>query len=146
MQAAAPEGSSSYRLIGSQARNTQHFIPPDVVRYIKMKTKTYILLIGMTLFPSSIFSQAIVTGKYEAWFDICDKTYNHFCMQLDIDSTGLVEVTYKDDTQIKKSIGKISFVKDSILLTPLNESDSIVIDEVIDITLNKWISPLNNQT
>jgi len=100
----------------------------------------------MTLFPSSIFSQAIVTGKYEAWFDICDKTYNHFCMQLDIDSTGLVEVTYKDDTQIKKSIGKISFVKDSILLTPLNESDSIVIDEVIDITLNKWISPLNNQT
>lgn len=102
-----------------------------------MKTKTYILLIGLILFPSCTFSQATLTGKYEAWFDICDRPYNHFYIQLDIDSTGLVEVTYEDDIQIKKSKGKISFVNDSILLTPLYEIDSVVIDEILDITLNK---------
>ncbi len=89
------------------------------------------------LISGSISAQTMLTGKYEAWFDICDRTYNHFCIQLDIDSTGLVDVTYGDDTQIKKSKGKITFNRDTVVLTPLYDRDSVVIEQIIDITLNK---------
>ena len=95
----------------------------------------YILIFFLT--SAGCFSQTMLTGKYEAWFDICDRNYNHFSIQLDIDSTGLVDVTYKDDTQIKQSKGKITFNNDTIALIPLYERDSVIIRQIIDMTLSK---------
>lgn len=89
------------------------------------------------LISSSLIAQTKLIGKYQAWFDICDRDYSHFCIQLDIDSAGMVYITYRDDTQIKTSKGKIKVDKDTVLLTPIYERDSVVIEQIIDRTLNK---------
>ena len=92
-----------------------------------MKKSTIITFLFIGLLPTLSFSQEDCTGKYQAWFDICDRDSRHLSMTLEITNND-IHFVYLDDTQMRVANGKMKIKNDTILFEPVNKTDSIFIE------------------